>query len=178
MLTTYNKLNICYIFSSAVFWYTLLCWYQMLSPSFWLPNILTFYVSWCWENSINGKSINRLLMHAERAHYGMCRKKCFISYVHISHVNSLASIDTPVWTLKTFPGILSFEYQYIEVIAEISSRVLWHFMTQSYYCKEHPSMGKYSLVENRMVIPYDTIEGQYVVTGNISCLSLFFFLSI
>ena len=30
----------------------------------------------------------------------------------------------------------------------------------------HPLMGKYSLVELRMVIPYDTIEGQYVVTGN------------
>ena len=34
-------------------------------------------------------------------------------------------------------------------------------------------MGKYSPVERRMVILYDTIEGKYVVTGNLSCLSLF-----
>ena len=39
-------------------------------------------------------------------------------------------------------------------------------------------MGKYSLVERRMVLPYDTIEGKNVVTGNLSCLSLFLFLSI
>ena len=51
-------------------------------------------------------------------------------------------------------------------------------MTRSYKCKEHPLMGKYSLVEHRMVIPYDTIEEQYVVTVNLSCLSLFLFLSI
>ena len=30
----------------------------------------------CWEKSIKGKSINGLPMHAERAHYGVCRKKC------------------------------------------------------------------------------------------------------
>ena len=39
-------------------------------------------------------------------------------------------------------------------------------------------MGDYSRVERRMVIPYDTIEGQYVVTGDLSCLSLLFFLFI
>ena len=39
-------------------------------------------------------------------------------------------------------------------------------------------MGKYSLVERHMLIPYNTIEGQYVVTGDLSCLSLFLFLSI
>ena len=39
-------------------------------------------------------------------------------------------------------------------------------------------MRKYSLLERRMVIPYDTIEGQNVVTGNLSCLSHFLFLSI
>ena len=50
----------------------------------------------CWDKSINGKSINGPPMHAERAHYVTCRKKCFISYVHISHVDSLASIDTSV----------------------------------------------------------------------------------
>ena len=50
----------------------------------------------CWEKYIKGKSINGLSMHAERAHYGVCRKKCFISYVRISHVNSLVSIDTYV----------------------------------------------------------------------------------
>ena len=43
----------------------------------------------CWE-----KSINRLPMHAEHAHYGVCRKKYFISYVRILNVNSLVSIDT------------------------------------------------------------------------------------
>ena len=52
----------------------------------------------------------------------------FISYVHILHVNSLASIDTSVWTLKKFPGILSFECQDIEVNSDMSSSVLWHFM--------------------------------------------------
>ena len=36
-------------------------------------------------------------------------------------------------------------------------------------------MRKYSLVEHRMVLPYDTIEGQNVVTGNLSYLSLFLF---
>ena len=30
----------------------------------------------CWEKSINGKSINGLVMHTERAHYGTFRKKC------------------------------------------------------------------------------------------------------
>ena len=39
-------------------------------------------------------------------------------------------------------------------------------------------MGKYSLVERRMVLPYDIIEGQNVVMGNLSCLSLFLFLYI
>ena len=39
-------------------------------------------------------------------------------------------------------------------------------------------MGKYLLVEHRMVLPYDTIEGQNVVTGDLSCLSLLLFLSI
>ena len=112
------------------------------------------------------------------AHYGVCRKKCFISDVHISHVKSLASIDTSVWTLKTFPGMLLFKCREIECISEMSSRVLWHFMKRSYKCKEHPFMGKYSLVERRMVIPYDTIEGKNVVTGNLSCLSLFLFLEI
>ena len=50
----------------------------------------------CWEKSVKGKSINGLPMHAERAHYGVFRKKCFILYVRISHVNSLVSIDTYV----------------------------------------------------------------------------------
>ena len=36
-------------------------------------------------------------------------------------------------------------------------------------------MGKYSLVERRMVIPYDAIEVQYLVTGNLSCLSQLFY---
>ena len=39
-------------------------------------------------------------------------------------------------------------------------------------------MGNYSLVEHRMVLPYDTIEGQNVVTGDLSYMSLFLFLSI
>ena len=39
-------------------------------------------------------------------------------------------------------------------------------------------MGKYSLVERRVVIPYDTIEEKYVVTVDLSCLSLLFYLSI
>ena len=32
----------------------------------------------CWEKYIKGKYINGLPMHADRAHYGVCRKKCFI----------------------------------------------------------------------------------------------------
>ena len=39
-------------------------------------------------------------------------------------------------------------------------------------------MGKYSLIERRMVIQYETTEGKYVVTGNLFFLSLFLFLSI
>ena len=39
-------------------------------------------------------------------------------------------------------------------------------------------MRKYSLVERCMVIPYDTIEEQYVVTGNLSRLSPFLLLLI
>ena len=39
-------------------------------------------------------------------------------------------------------------------------------------------MGKYSLIERRMVTPYDNIEGQNVATGNLSCLSVFLILSI
>ena len=39
-------------------------------------------------------------------------------------------------------------------------------------------MGKYSLVERRMVIPYDTTEGKYLVTENLSCLSIFLLLYI
>ena len=132
----------------------------------------------CWEKSINGKYINGLPMHAERAHYDMCRKKCFISYVHILHVNSLESIYTYVWTLKTFPGILLFKFHDIEGIYYMSSCVSWHFITRLCKCKEHPLMEKYSLVERCIAIPYDNIEGQYVVTGNhpvyhfsCSCLS-------
>ena len=39
-------------------------------------------------------------------------------------------------------------------------------------------MGKYSLLERRMVIPYDTIKEQYVVTVDLSCLTILFLLSI
>ena len=132
----------------------------------------------CWEESINGKFINRLLMHAKHAQYGSFRKKCFISYVRILHVKSLVSIDTFAWTLKTFPGMWLSECQDIEGIYDMSARILWHSMTRLYKCKEHPLMGKYSLVELHMLIPYNTIEGQYVVTGDLSCLSLLFFLFI
>ena len=38
----------------------------------------SFAIGYCWEKSIKGKSINGQPMHAERAHYGVCRKKCFI----------------------------------------------------------------------------------------------------
>ena len=48
----------------------------------------------CWEEFINRKSINGLLMHDQHAHYGMYQKNCFILYVRIQHVNSLVSIDT------------------------------------------------------------------------------------
>ena len=58
-------------------------------------------------------------MHAERAHCGTSRNKYFISYVYISHVKSLVLIDTFVWTLKKFPGILLSKYQDIEGIANV-----------------------------------------------------------
>ena len=58
-------------------------------------------------------------MHAERAHYGTCRKKCFILYVHISHVYSLVSIETSISTLKMFLGKLLFECQDIDGIADM-----------------------------------------------------------
>ena len=48
----------------------------------------------CWDKYIKGKSINGIQMHVKRTHYGVWHKKCFMSYVHILHVNSLASIDT------------------------------------------------------------------------------------
>ena len=80
--------------------------------------------------------------------------------------------------VEDIPWILSFECRDIEGIADMSPRVSWHFMTQSYKHKEHPLMGNYSLVERRMVLPYDTIEGQNVVAGDLSCLSLFLFLSL
>ena len=133
---------------------------------------------YCWVKSINRKSINGIPMYTKRVHYGTFQKKCFISYVHIFHVNSLVSIDTFVWTLKTLTGTLLFECHDIEDISDMSSRVLWNFMTPSYKCREHPLMGKYSLVETHMVIQYNTIEEQYVVMVNLSCLSLFLLLSI
>ena len=61
-------------------------------------------------------------MHAKRANYGVCRKKCFISYVRISHVNSLVSIDTYM-NVEDVPWILSFECWDIEGIADMSPRV-------------------------------------------------------
>ena len=157
--------------------YLLFCDHQVTEYVYWEMHICISGPI-CWEKSIKGKSINGLPMHGERAHYGVCRKKCFISYVNISHVNSLASIDKSICTLKTFPCILSFECRDIEGIADMSSRVSWHFMTRSYKCKEHPLIGNYSLVERRMVIPYDTIEGKNAVTGNLSCLSPLLLLSI
>ena len=39
-------------------------------------------------------------------------------------------------------------------------------------------MGKYSLVERRMMLSYDTIEGKNVATGNLPCLLLILLLSI
>ena len=80
--------------------------------------------------------------------------------------------------VEDVPCILSFECRDIEGISDMSPWVSWHFMTRSYKHKEHPLMGNYSLVEHRMVLPYNTIEGKNVVTGNLSSLSLFLFLSI
>ena len=79
--------------------------------------------------------------------------------------------------VEDVPWILLFECQYIEGISDMSPRVSGHFMTRSYKRKEHPLMGKCSLVERRMLLPYDTIEGKNLVTGDLSCLSLFLFLS-
>ena len=51
-------------------------------------------------------------------------------------------------------------------------------MTRSYKCKKHPFMEKCLIIERRMLLLHNNIEGQYVVTGNLSFLSIFFFLSI
>ena len=56
--------------------------------------------------------------------------------------------------------ILLFECRDIEVIADMSPRVSRHFMTRSYKRKEHPLMGKYSLVERHVVLQYNNIEGK------------------
>ena len=75
-----------------------------------------------------------------------------------------------------FPGILLSEYQDIEGIADMSAHVSCHFITRSYKCKEHPLMGKYSLIELSMLILYNTIEEKCVGTVNLSCMSLFLLL--
>ena len=80
--------------------------------------------------------------------------------------------------VEDVPCILLFKYRDIEGIADILPYVSWRFMTRLYKRKEHHFMGKYSLVEHRMVLLYNTIEGKNTVTGNLSCLSLFLFLSI
>ena len=80
--------------------------------------------------------------------------------------------------VEDVPCILLLECRDIEGIADMSARVLQHFMKLSYKRKEHPFIGKCSLVERRKVLPYDTIEGKNVVTRNLSFLSLFLFLSI
>ena len=81
---------------------------------YWKLEFQIFYWIWClfiafcrtkcWYKFIKGKYINILPMHADRAHYGVCQKKFFILYVRILNVNSSVSIDTYVWTLKTFHG--------------------------------------------------------------------------
>ena len=107
-------------------------------------------------------------MHAERAHYGVFR-----------FARTQFGVNWHIYmNVEDFVCILSLECQDIEGIADISPRVLRHFMTCSYKRKEHTMMGKYSLVEHRIVLLYDTIEGKNVVTGNLSYQSLFLFLSI
>ena len=79
-------------------------------------------------------------MHAERAHYGTPEELFYIVRAYFTSrqfgVNWHIYMD-----VETFPGILSLECQDIEGIADMSSRVLWHFMTRSYKYKEHPLMG-------------------------------------
>ena len=84
------------------------------------------------DNYINKKSINWLPMHAKRAHYGTCRKNCFILYVHISHANSLVSIEKSVLTLKTFPGILFSNARPLKILLTyhpVYRIILWHNCT-------------------------------------------------
>ena len=64
-------------------------------------------------------------------------------------------------------------------------RHLWHiclnvrpFSDMIVKMSEHSLMGKYSLVGCCTLIMYNIIDRIYVVTGNISCLSLFLLLSI
>ena len=85
-----------------------------------------------WEKYIKGKSINGPPMHAERAHYGVFRKKCFILYVHILHVKSLVSIDTYVWTLKTVPGYYHYNDGTLKILLTcnpVYRENLWHDRT-------------------------------------------------
>ena len=127
----------------------------------------------CREKSSKGKSINGLPMHAKRAHYIMCRKNCFISYVPISHIISLVLIDISVWTLKTCSGYYRSNAGTLKAVMlcrPVYCDTLWHGCTS---VKEYYLIGKHSFVERYMVIPQNNIEGQIVVTGNISCLSLF-----
>ena len=77
-----------------------------------------------------------------------------------------------------FTGILSSECQEIEGIDYMSAHLLWHFITQLYKSMEYSLMGKYSLIELYMVIPYNNIKVQYVVTADLSCMSLFLFFPI
>ena len=100
-----------------------------------------------WEKSIKGESINGLTMHAERAPYGVCRKKNFISYGHISQVNSLASIDTSVW-----PGILSLECQDIEGIAVYQIIVTIKYQTHMRTTKSNQDSHKTKQLSNRRTI--------------------------
>ena len=80
-----------------------------------------------------------------------------MSYTHILHTYSLLSINTLGQMLKTFVTSL-YKYQAIhDTIVRIS---------------EYYLMRKYSLVGFHTLILYNVIDGRYVQTVNLSCMSL------
>ena len=115
-----------------------------------------------WEKSINRKYINRLLMHAKHAIWHVPEKR-YILYVHISHIDSLVSIDTSAWGLKTFPGIFLSKFHFIGCIEYISARVLWHFITRSYKCKEDPLMGSSLHLYDNVIKCHNTRADMYSI---------------
>ena len=74
---------------------------------------------------------------------------------------------------------------FVEYFVQIPLKAL---MTHSHVCQsicdmivqmsEYSLMAKYSLLVWHALMPYSIIDRRYIDTGNLSCLSLFLFVSI